>query len=428
MLGFAYTQPNLRKVWEIRRLHGLVGFAMIGFIYGLRDAGVPVSVQYVLELYRALRQGLATDIDRLFLLTRLIFVKRVEHYDAFERVFASYFMGAPAGEQGIGFENILDEKPFRDWLKEQLDSGRITPDQLREFDREELIRRFWETVLAQQGEHHGGNTWVGSRGRSPFGHSGQHAGGIRVHGRSLYGTAQKVIEDRRYINYSDESRLAVENLHQVLTSLKSLQPTGAEAELDVDESIAKTAANGGEIELIFRRELQNRLRLIVMLDNGGYSMMPHVTLVKTVFNKIRGVFRDVSYYYFHNCIYGTVYRDPARTRPVKWETLLGENRSTRLILIGDANMAPYELMASYGSLNITTSERKPGREWLKELHNAFPVSVWLNPIPQSRWHAESSTIGSIGRIFHMDDLTLAGIRRAVAYLNLKGQDFDRYSS
>ena len=133
---------------------------------------------------------------------------------------------------------------------------------------------------------------------------------------------------------------------------------------------------------------------------------------------------DISFYYFHNCIYGTVYKDPPRTRPLRWEKLLGENRSTRLILIGDANMAPSELMASYGSLDIHATERKPGKEWLTELRNAFPASVWLNPLPEGRWMRESPTVQQIGSLFHMEELTLAGIKNAVAYLNIRGKAFD----
>jgi hypothetical protein len=166
------------------------------------------------------------------------------------------------------------------------------------------------------------------------------------------------------------------------------------------------------------------VNLVVLLDNGGYSMTPYVPLVKTVFNKIRDLFREVKYYYFHNCIYGTVYRDPPRTEPLKWEKLLSNGKSTRLVIIGDANMAPSELMAAYGSLSISASERKPGWEWLKELQEAFPASVWLNPISRERWGVESVTIHQIGKIFHMEDLTLAGIKNAVSYLNLQGQVFD----
>ncbi len=398
---------------------------MVGFIYQLREAGIPVSVQYILEFYQALRRGLAANLEQLFLLARLIFVKRVEHYDIFQQVFAAFFLGSDlARRKLIDWEELLAGKPFRDWLQEQIDSGLLSPEQISEFANDELLARFWETVLAQQSQHQGGSTWVGTLGRSPFGHSGQSAGGLRVYGRSLYRSAQKVLAERRYVDYSEKSSLSNENLRQALAALKSLRPVGPESELDVDETIARTAKNGGEIELVFARELRNRLKLIVLLDNGGYSMDPHIPLVRTIFNKLRDLFRDIQYYYFHNCIYGAVYKDPRRTEAVKWERFLAEAKSTRLVIIGDANMAPSELMAAHGSLDIRASERKPGLDWLQELRAAYPVCVWLNPIRKDYWAHESLTVRQIGQVFQMEDLTLAGLKRAVAHLNLQGQAFD----
>jgi uncharacterized protein len=399
---------------------------MIGFVYQLQAAGIPISIQYVIDLYRALRKGLGSNLDQLFLLARLIFVKRVEHFDVFEQVFASFFLGRQSGNRRFDWEEIFTEKPFQEWLREQIESGQLSLDAIREFDSEELLRRFWETLLAQRGKHRGGHTWVGTGGRSPFGHGGREPGGIRVYGKGLYGTAQRVIDKRNYINYGEQSVLSAENLRQVLASLKSLRPVGPPNELDVDETIFQTARNGGEIELIFRRELRNRTQVNVLLDNGGYSMRPFIPLVRTIFNNIRGLFRDVKFYYFHNCIYGEVYQDPPRTQPLPWEKLLSESRHTRMIIIGDANMAPAELMAAYGSLGMASTERKPGREWLRELKGAYPVSVWLNPIKKDRWDYESPTIRHIERIFHMEDLTLGGIKSAVSYLNIRGRTFDQH--
>jgi uncharacterized protein with von Willebrand factor type A (vWA) domain len=397
---------------------------MVGFVYELREAGVPVSVQYLLEFHRALRRGIATNLTQLFLLARLIFVKRVEHYDIFEQVFAAYFLKSGLWRKMRDWEEALSGKPFREWLKEQIELGEITPEEIRDFANEELLARFWETVLAQQAQHQGGSTWVGTRGRSPFGHSGLTAGGVRVYGQSLYRSAQKVIDSRRYLDYSDKATLSNENLRQALACLRCLRPTGPETELDVEATIARTAKNGGEIELVFERELRNRLKLIVLLDNGGYSMDPHIPLVRTIFNKLRDLFRDIRFYYFHNCLYGTVYKDLKRREPVKWERFLAEPKSTRLVIIGDANMAPSELMAASGSIDIHTSARKAGQEWLEELRAAYPVSVWLNPINKDYWAYESMTVRQIGKIFRMEDLTLAGIKRAVAYLNHQGQTFD----
>jgi len=133
----------------------------------------------------------------------------------------------------------------------------------------------------------------------------------------------------------------------------------------------------------------------------------------------------MKFYYFHNCIYGAVYLDPPRTQPLPWEKLLSEARRTRLLIIGDANMAPAELMSAFGSLGIAATERKPGGEWLQELKDAFPVSIWLNPIQKEGWPYESPTIRQIQRIFQMEDLTLGGIKNAVSYLNMRGRTFDR---
>jgi uncharacterized protein len=398
---------------------------MVRFVYELKAAGIPVSIQYVMELYRALRLGLASSLDQLFLLARLIFVKKVEHFDIFEQIFASFFLGRQSASEALDWEEILAQKPFQEWLRDQIVNGGLSLDEIREFDTEDLLRRFWETILRQQGEHRGGNTWVGTGGRSPFGHGGRAAGGIRVYGKGLWGTAQKVIDSRNYINYSERSAFSAENLRQVLLSLKSLRPLGPQTDLDVEATIAQTAKNGGEIELVFRRELRNRTRLTVLLDNGGYSMTPYIPLVKNVFQKIRGIFREVKFYYFHNCIYGEVYQDPPRTCPLPWEKLLSEPRNTRLIIIGDANMAPAELMAAYGSLGMASTVRKPGWEWLQELKHAFPASVWLNPIKKGRWDYESPTIRRVQLIFQMEDLTLGGIKNAVNYLNIHGQTFDR---
>ncbi|MGO9417092.1 MAG: hypothetical protein ACLP51_18390 [Syntrophobacteraceae bacterium] len=389
---------------------------MISFIQQLREAEIPVSVRYILEFYRGLQEGLAPDLDRLFLLARLVFVKKVEHYDAFERVFARFFLGKGSW-QIPDWEEVFAGKPFHEWLREQLENGAISAEELRTYGIEELLKRFWETLLEQSGQHDGGHTWIGTGGQSPFGHSGRAGGGMRVYGRGLHGTAQKVIDKRSYVNYSDKSLLARENVSQILASLKNLKRAGPETELDIDQTIARTAKNGGEIELVFAREFRDRLKLTVLLDNGGYSMMPYLELVKSVFGKIRDHFKDLEYYYFHNCLYGAVYQDLPRTRAIPWETFVSRGSDNHLIIIGDANMAPFELMASNGSLYVQSGDPRPGQEWLKELRAAFPASVWLNPIPKERWSRESVTIGRIAGIFPMEDLTLAGIKNAVQILD-----------
>ncbi|MGE5310541.1 MAG: hypothetical protein ACM3MN_02240 [Nitrospirota bacterium] len=390
------------------------------FFQLLRDQGVPVSLRHVLEFYEALEKGLAPDVDRLFILLRLTCVKKLEHFDAFEQTFAAYFLDAEHGRVPRLSRDFWEGKAFRRWLEEEVRRGAVAERDLDHLPLEDLLRRFWEVALKQVGKHQGGHTWIGTGGTSPFGHSGVEREGVRVYGDSVHRSALKVIEARRYVDYAAAATLRAENLRQALASLRHMVPAGPATELDVDETVTRSSRNGGEIELIFRRELRDRIHVAVLLDNGGSSMIPYVDLVKLVFAKMRDQFRDLDYYYFHNCIYGCVYSDHQRRTPYPLHQLLRRDPETRLIIIGDANMAPAELLLSNGAIDYFSKVRVPGREWLLQLRSHFPRSVWLNPVPRSRWRRESSTITSIGQIFPMEDLTLSGIRQAVEWLNAGG--------
>jgi hypothetical protein len=387
------------------------------FFYQLRDQGIPISLRYILEFYQALEKGLAPDLDRLFILMRLIFIKKIEHFDGFEQAFAAYFFGAEGDDIPRFSQEVWEDKGFRRWLEEELAKGSLPDDALERLSLPELLQRFWEVAMEQRGKHRGGHTWVGTGGTSAFGHSGGDREGIRVYGDGMHGSALKVIESRRYVDYAASATLRAENLRQILAALKHMAPAGPPTELDVDETIDRSCRNGGEIELVFRRELRDRIQLVVLLDNGGASMRPYLDLVKLVFGLMRDQFKDLDYYYFHNCVYGCVYCDPQRLTPFPLHHLVRRDPETRVIIIGDANMAPAELMLSNGAVDYFSKVRVPGRDWLAQIRNHFAHSVWLNPIPRSRWPGESQTIQQIGEIFPMEDLTLAGIRRAVEWLN-----------
>jgi uncharacterized protein with von Willebrand factor type A (vWA) domain len=387
------------------------------FFYQLRDQGIPVSLRYVLEFYQALEKGLALDLDRLFILMRLIFVKKVEHFDAFEQAFAAYFLGAEGDSIPRFSQQVWEDKAFSRWLEEELAKGTLSDDDLEHLSLPELLQRFWEVAMEQRGKHRGGHTWIGTGGTSAFGHTGAEREGIRVEGDSLHGGALKVIDSRRYVDYAASATLRAENLRQVLAALKHLAPAGPPTELDVDETIDQSCRNGGEIELVFKRELRDRIQLMVLLDNGGASMRPYLDLVKLVFGLMRDQFKDLDYYYFHNCIYGCVYSDPQRLTPYPIYQMLRRDPETRVMIIGDANMAPAELMVSNGAIDYFSKVGVPGRDWLWQVRNYFAHSVWLNPIPRHQWPQESQTIYQIGEIFPMEELTLAGIRRGVEWLN-----------
>lgn len=389
-----------------------------GFYYLLREYGVPATMEYVLELHRGMEKGLVRNLDELFLLARLCLVKRVEHMDQFERAFALYFYGVDIPPVAEGDPELLRTKQFKEWLSQAIARGEIKPisDNLSTAD---IMQRFWDTVREQMEAHHGGNRWVGTGGSSPFGHSGQARPGVRVHGGGKNRSAFKIIGDRRYVDYSGRSQLRGGNLSQALADLKHLKPAGARSELDVDETVSRSGRAGGEIELVFRRELRDKIEVVLLLDNGGTSMTPFIEITTHLFSKARDRFRDLTSYYFHNTIYESVYRDARRTRPFATHKLLQKNRDTRLIIVGDASMAPDELVSEYGNINYGHEDYDPSLTWLKRLRERFPYSIWLNPIPREHWEYGAWTLKKIREVFPMQDLTLEGVKSAVTFLNKK---------
>ncbi len=392
----------------------------IDFVYTLRSYGIPAATDQYVTFVEGLRRGLVTNLDELYLFARLCYVKRVENYDAYERAFAWYFYGVDLPAVGEGDPELLNTKQFRDWLRAAVDRGELRP-VTHNLSREELMRRFWETVREQMSAHHGGNRWVGTGGTSPFGHSGFAENGVRVFGESRNRSATKVIGDRRYIAYSDDQTLAGGNVRQALATLKHLKPHGAPIELDVPETIHRTAKNGGEIELEFRPELRDRLEIALFLDNGGSSMLPFVDLTRDLFGKMQDRFKELRTFFFHNTIYDVLYADSRRTRGVPTGRFLREaNRETRLIFVGDATMAPDELYSGYGAIDWEREHETPSIEWLRRLRERFPHSVWMNPIPREYWSGERRgpwTLQRIKEVFPMYDLTLGGIKAMVEYLS-----------
>ena len=273
-----------------------------GFILRLREYGVPVSMTDAVDFYNGLERGLAPDLDSLFLFARLSFVRRVEHMDAYERAFAFHFHGLDLPRVAEGDPELFNTPQFRQWLKEAVRKGELPPHALWTLPPDELMKRFWETVRKQAEAHHGGSRWIGTGGNSPFGHSGNASGGVRVFGEGGRRSALKVIEDRRYIEYSDDTSLKSANLSQALTSLKSLKPSGPRDELDLDATIHERARNGGEIDLVFRRALLDKIEVVLLIDNGGTSMLPHVALTRLLFAKVRDRFKRRDTYFFHNTV------------------------------------------------------------------------------------------------------------------------------
>ena len=394
---------------------------LTGFCNLLREYGVPVSLHEVLDLHKGLEKGLVHDLDELYVFARLAMIKRVDHMDLYQRAFAFYFYGIdlPAVEEGN--LALFKTAQFQEWLRNAIQKGDLPRSAYWNMPAEELMKKFWETIKKQMKAHHGGSKWVGTGGNSPFGHSGNAERGIRVMGSSGGRSAIKVVGDRNYIHYSADQTLTGDNLRQALESLKHLKKTGPEDELDLAETIRKTTKDGGEIDLVFRRELKDKIKVLLLIDNGGYSMTPYVEVTRLLFSKLHTRFQECTPYYFHNTIYNRIYKDPQRTQPLQTEELLKKSRDHRLIILGDASMAPEELVHPHGSLYIDDYQPISSLDWLQRLKKRFPYVVWLNPIPQHEWDLGVWTLDKIREVFHMEELTLRGIKQSVSYLNSRSE-------
>lgn len=392
----------------------------VPFLHLLRDYGVPVGLRELLELNEGLEKGIVSSLDDLFIFARLVFVKRVEHADAFERAFAFYFYDIDIPPVKEGDEALFNTEQFRRWLQDEVLSGRMPRHAFWHYGTEELMRRFWDTIRQQMEEHHGGSRWVGTGGNSPFGHSGNASRGVRTMGSSRNRSALRVIGDRRYVEYSNQNQLREENLRQALEAMKHMKNEGPYSRLNLDETIAMTAKNGGEIDLVFERDLRDKIKVILMIDNGGYSMTPFIEITRILFSKMHERFEDLQSLFFHNTIYENLWSDFYRTRAVETEQLLLRQPDTRVVIVGDAAMAPEELELPGGALHNYTNFNTPSSiSWLHKLARRFPWICWINPIPKEHWSRAHGayTIESIGRVIPMVDMTLGGIKEMVDRLS-----------
>ena len=393
------------------------------FFYTLRQEGVPVSLTEWLTFLEALDKGLAgASLNGFYSLARAVLVKSEAYYDRFDLAFFRFF-------QGIETSPELAEKVSR-WLEKNLPPLRVGPGQRRPYqpwDLEEMRRALEERLARQKEEHHGGSYWIGTGGTSPFGQSGYHPGGLRIGGESVNRSAVKVAAERRYRDFREDETLSTRQFELALRKLRALSQNvdGPRDELDVDATIDATCKKGGRLELVWRRPRKNTIRLVLMMDSGG-SMNPYSRLCSRLFNAAKkvGHFRDLQFYYFHNCIYQSLYLDPF-CRPnfsvPTQEVLRSLGRDYRLIIVGDASMAPSELFMAGGAISWSVYNEEPGVVWLKRLAAAFPYAAWLNPIPKEYWGGTEGqdTISAISQIFPMFELTVEGLEQAVKVLKAK---------
>ena len=394
----------------------------VDVFYTLRHVGIPVSPTSFLTLQKALSKGLINSINDFYTAARAILVKSERYFDLYDQVFAHHFQGADLKEPDEIELTEIAKAMLEEWLKNPRELAEvlgIDESEISKLTPAELVQYFLDRLKEQTEEHHGGSKWIGTGGTSPVGHSGYHPGGMRVGGVSRNKSAVKVALDRRYRDYSQEGPLTQSQMGEALKRLRHMVPVGPKDQVNIDETIYQTMKNAGEIEIVFDRSLKDRLKVILAIDNGGWSMEPYVEVVQTLFNYARAQFKELKTFFFHNTIYDNLWEDPQRYRkPFKVDDLIKLDRETRFIIVGDASMAPYELMATDGSIHLEERSTKASIERLRFIAATFPHSVWLNPKLEEEW-PYTRTIQIIREIFPMFELTIDGLEKAVNYLMSK---------
>jgi len=394
----------------------------IDFFYYLKGK-LSVSITEFLTLLEAFDKRLIPDMVSYYYTCRSILVKSEHDFDMFDRCFAAFYK-----DMEVEFpQSIKDE--IWNWLNQPIDLSKLPfelPPSLVPQNLEEL-REFFEQIMNEQDEPHNfGNRFIGQKGTSPFGHSGENPLGIRVGGSSGAKMAVQIAEKRIFKDYRKDIVLDTRQIKVALKRLKKLEEIGKQDELDLDKTITETCKNCGDIELIFHKRRKNNIKVLLLLDVGG-SMTPYAVLVNRLFSAAHHLshFKDFKFYYFHNCIYERLYETAAReeNRSILFEDLTKKYDSKyRVIIVGDAAMAPYELLERYGSIYYYHRNDIPGMIYMQKLKNHFPFSVWLNPeIINPEWACYTRKM--LSKLFPMFNLTLEGLEDAMNYLRKESKRF-----
>jgi len=357
-------------------------------------------------LQQALSENLMeSSFTRFYYLARSMLIKTEAHFDKYDQAFLECFGHIESDAELIKRieENLQKIAPLELTEEEK--------QMLEALDLEELRERFRDRLLNQDDEPHvGGNKQVGVRGRSPFGAWGYNPAGVRIgQGVSRHRRAIQVAEERTFQNYRDDVALDTRAIKTVLSYIRQVVREGPRDVLDVDGTIDATCRNAGELEFIWERARKKRIKLMLLMDAGG-TMEPHMELVSRLFSAAKDIVKDLQFYYFHNCVYQELYTDIHQMKAVPTRKVLDEaGRNYKVILVGDAYMAPSELLSPNGAIDYWYRNDRPGVEWLVDIRKRFRKAIWLNPEPRAWWKGIPST-QIIRRVFPMFELTLEGMR------------------
>jgi hypothetical protein len=387
---------------------------LIDFFYTVKQAGVPASIKEFLTLLEAMEQQvIVPSLEQFYYLARLTLVKDEANFDKFDRAFGAYFKGV---------ETIFEKRPDipLEWLLKQL-QRELTPEQkaaVEKFGYDKLMERLKQLLEEQKERHEGGSKWIGTGGVSPFGHGGYNPEGIRIGGKGGQRSAVKVWEERQYQDYDGQRELGTRNIKVALRRLRRFAREGLDEELALDDTIRATASNAGYLDIRMQPERKNKIKVLMLFDVGG-SMDDHIARTEELFSAARTEFKNMEFFYFHNCVYDYLWKNNRRRHAERfstWDVLRKYTPDTKLIFVGDATMSPYEIVQPSGAMEYNNAEA--GADWLQRFTSTFPHFVWLNPEPEGLWQYRQS-IALIRQLMNgrMYPLTMDGLEGAMRLLS-----------
>jgi uncharacterized protein with von Willebrand factor type A (vWA) domain len=388
---------------------------LINFFHGLRDAGVPVTTRELLDLMEGLKRHIVfADMDEFYYFSRTCLVKDEKYFDRFDRAFGLHFQELEA------LDDVIEALIPDDWLRSEFMKN-LSEEEKAKIESlgglEKLIEEFKKRLEEQQKRHQGGNKWIGTGGTSPFGQQGYHPEGIRVGPNGGNRKAVKVWEKRDFKNLDDSVELGTRNIKIALRRLRKFARTGAADELDLDDTISSTARNAGLLDIKMVPERHNAVKVLLFFDVGG-SMDPHVKVCEELFSAARSEFKHMEYYYFHNFVYESVWRNNIRRHNERiplLDVMHKYSHDYKVIFVGDAAMSPYEIVQPGGSVEHWNEE--PGELWMRRLQDVYDKVIWINPVPEEEWqYTQSVAITHKLLEGHMYPLTLKGLEEGMSYL------------
>jgi len=383
---------------------------LINFFLALRKYKVPVTIRELMDLLAALQGRMVyANIDDFYLLSRTCLVKDEKNYDKFDRAFSAYFKGLE------DLHGMLESLIPDEWLRREFEQA-LTPEELEKIESlgglEKLIKAFQE---AKEEEERRQAEQEGREGDDPNQPGQKGPGG---EGKGKKKKAKKVWDERQYKNLDDSVELGTRNIKMALRRLRKFARTGVEEELDMHSTIKSTAHNGGMLDIKMRPERKNTVKVLLLLDIGG-SMDAHVKICEELFSATRTEFKHMESFYFHNFIYESVWKDNRRRmneRLPTWEILNKYTADYKVVFVGDATMAPYEITHAGGSVEHWNEE--PGAEWMHRFAASYDRLVWINPTPQETWEYSTSVSMTQSLVNgQMFPLTVRGLEEGMNFLS-----------